>query len=342
MSDVQMVQARAALRTAISELWLLENAVPKQDKEEQIERLKTAVRSGGLLGVVPSLPWSQMRGDFAVPTDPMMRLSSNLERFSGNYLNVIIAGALFTTFIRNPARISALLACNGFATLAPSSVYEDALKILRTHFSSSFLRKFTAAELQYASVWIAQVFLALAHVLSRRGRRGFFIGSLLACAHAALLARPARPTVEIAAVAMRRVEENNAAKSEKKGSIAFTLVWDQPAGSSTRNDLDLWVTTPDGEKIAYDHTSSQCGGKLDVDKRQSADNPVENIVWTENAPSGIYKIEVENFTANADCKPVDFQVVMIQDGGEPKVFQCRMPGREKSVVHVHDFQYIAP
>lgn len=338
MSDVQMVKARAALRTAISELWLLENVVPKQDKKEQIERLKLAVRSGGLLGVVPSLPWSQMRGDFAVPTDPMMRLSSNAERFSGNYLNVIIAGALFTTFIRNPARISALLACNGFATLAPSSVYEDALKILRTHFS--FLRKFTAADLQYASVWIAQVFLALAHVLSRRGRRGFFIGSMLVCAHAALL-----PKAEIAAVvsdAMSRVERNNAAKSEKKGSIAITLVWDQPAGSSTRNDLDLWVTTPDGEKIAYDHTSSQCGGKLDVDKQQDHNNPVENIVWTEKAPSGIYKIEVENYTTNADCKPVDFKVVMIQDGGEPKVFQCRMPGREKSVVHVHEFHYIAP
>lgn len=193
MSDVQMAKARAALRTAISELWLLENAVPKRDKDaqhDQIEVMKTAVKKGCLFGVLPSKPWIQMYGDFAVPTDPVSKVSSNVVLFSGNYLNVIIAGALFTTFVRKPARISALLACNAFATLAPKSMYEDFLNILRTHFSSSFLKTFPATKLQYATVWKAQFFLALAQLFSRHGRRGFLIGSVLSCAHAALLARP--------------------------------------------------------------------------------------------------------------------------------------------------------
>ncbi|MBK6647474.1 MAG: hypothetical protein IPG44_17300 [Anaerolineales bacterium] len=78
------------------------------------------------------------------------------------------------------------------------------------------------------------------------------------------------------------------------GDVQVTLIWDSV------NDLDLWVTDPNGETIYYQHKNSASGGELDVDANPGCENktssPVENIYWsTGEAPDGTYTIAVQYF-----------------------------------------------
>ena len=126
-----------------------------------------------------------------------------------------------------------------------------------------------------------------------------------------------------------RLDEAGAKKSKGKGSIAISLMWDHST-PHRRNDLDLWVTCPSGEMIGLDHKKSQCNGELDVDRRQGAPKPVENIVWTKNAPKGTYKIQVHNFSANHQ-HAIPFQVGIVLGGGDMEILHKRMPGLSRDM-----------
>ena len=80
------------------------------------------------------------------------------------------------------------------------------------------------------------------------------------------------------------------------GDVAFSLIWDNNA--TRRNDLDLHIVPPSGEEISYRHKQSACGGTLDVDRQQGADQPVENVVW-KNAPRGNYRVYVNNYSQSS-------------------------------------------
>mmetsp|Transcript_16622 Transcript_16622/g.48891 ORF Transcript_16622/g.48891 Transcript_16622/m.48891 type:complete len:407 (+) Transcript_16622:98-1318(+) len=83
----------------------------------------------------------------------------------------------------------------------------------------------------------------------------------------------------------RRLEREGA----KCGDVTISLMW------STRDDLDLWVTCPSGQRIMYSSKRSSCGGELDVDMNAGgrlSDKPVENVFW-KGAPTGKYKVEVD-------------------------------------------------
>lgn len=81
------------------------------------------------------------------------------------------------------------------------------------------------------------------------------------------------------------------------GDIRVTLTWD------TDDDLDLYVTDPNGDKVWWSNTAVASGGFLDRDDNVAVcgSDPepggVENIVWN-SPPSGTYTVELSNWS---DC-----------------------------------------
>ena len=86
----------------------------------------------------------------------------------------------------------------------------------------------------------------------------------------------------------RELMERLAREGGKSGVVQISLAWDD------YNDLDMHVFCPSGERIYFNNRKSECGGELDVDMnvRPKSKTPIENVVWTEQAPDGEYKIGV--------------------------------------------------
>ncbi|MEM6396222.1 MAG: OmpA family protein [Bacteroidota bacterium] len=71
------------------------------------------------------------------------------------------------------------------------------------------------------------------------------------------------------------------------GRLQISLSWD------TSTDQDLHVITPSGERIFFRDRSGEFGGQLDRDD-QDGQGP-ENIFWDNEAPDGVYTIEVDDY-----------------------------------------------
>jgi len=91
-------------------------------------------------------------------------------------------------------------------------------------------------------------------------------------------------------------EERLQREGGKTGTVQISLAWDD------FNDLDLHMFCPSGERIYFNDKKSACGGELDVDMnvRPTSNNAVENIVWTQNAPFGIYKVGVHFYKHHSE------------------------------------------
>ena len=106
--------------------------------------------------------------------------------------------------------------------------------------------------------------------------------------------------------------------------VRASLIW------HNRNDLDLHVITPGGERIFFGDKRSGCGGELDVDRNVSGNTtqPVENVRWlTGKAPAGRYRVLVRNYKhheSRGTATPFRVEVV---NGGKVEHFDCTMPAR---------------
>lgn len=212
--------AKAALIASMRGLWLLKQVPHKlridaEKASEEVESLIDAMKQGGISGVSP-LPWSQMFGDFANPEDPMARICSNIKCFSSNYLNVVVASALFNTLIRYPKRTAVGLVLNA-SVFASNSAFEAPADQLCKMEMFPFLRTLTAIKLKYFTACAGQGFLCLLVLLSRRGCAGAFLGSLLVLAHAAFK-KQNLPKLEKPKGALKTIEE--AEEVAKKGKDA--------------------------------------------------------------------------------------------------------------------------
>merc|ERR1711871_201259 len=98
---------------------------------------------GGILGILPSSPWLQMISDFAKPKNPGVRIPANLERFSGNYVNIVLGGALFSIFIGHPRRTAVALALNNALVSAPATTFEAGTEQLHKVEKFAFLKRVT-------------------------------------------------------------------------------------------------------------------------------------------------------------------------------------------------------
>ena len=79
----------------------------------------------------------------------------------------------------------------------------------------------------------------------------------------------------------------------KSGDIQVSLIW------NGKNDLDLHLVTPGGERIYHGKKRSRDGGILDVDMNAGTVDslePVENIYWPQGqTPSGKFTVYVNHY-----------------------------------------------
>ena len=110
-------------------------------------------------------------------------------------------------------------------------------------------------------------------------------------AHANLVAQEEVGTgisVRVSEEEDREMMDRLAREGGKSGVVQISLAWDD------YNDLDMHVFCPSGERIYFNNRKSACNGELDVDMnvRPKSKKPIENVVWTDEAPDGEYKIGV--------------------------------------------------
>lgn len=98
------------------------------------------------------------------------------------------------------------------------------------------------------------------------------------------------------------------------GMLNFTLVW------NTSDDLDLFITCPNGGKISYlNKTSIQNGcGSLDVDRNSRSSgvflDPIEHIIVDEASLGDEFILEVGRHARNgSSASKVDFSLIVKSD-----------------------------
>ena len=100
------------------------------------------------------------------------------------------------------------------------------------------------------------------------------------------------------------------------GQVQVSLSWDKPS------DLDLHVIDPSNAEIYWASRSSSSGGTLDLDSNAgcSIDHVNnENITWASSAPSGTYKVLVDNWSSCSQS-PINFVVTVTVAGRAPQTF----------------------
>jgi hypothetical protein len=131
-----------------------------------------------------------------------------------------------------------------------------------------------------------------------------------------------------------RQEDADRARREgaRSGRVQIILAWDD------RNDLDLVMICPNGERLYFDHRQA-CGAVLDVD-RNAGNNPltptpVENIVFAAEPAPGRYRIIVWHFQNNPPAPTSSpYRVTVKREGRPDQVFTGRVAaGQQVEVGH---------
>jgi hypothetical protein len=128
-----------------------------------------------------------------------------------------------------------------------------------------------------------------------------------------------------------RQEDADRARREgaRSGRVQIILAWDD------RNDLDLVMICPNGERLFYGHRRG-CGAELDVDRNfgNLTTTPVENIVFAADPAPGRYRIIVSHFPNNAGPPSSPYRVTLKREGRPDQVFTGRVArGQQVEVGH---------
>ena len=131
-----------------------------------------------------------------------------------------------------------------------------------------------------------------------------------------------------------RQEDADRARREgaRSGRVQIILAWDD------RNDLDLVMICPNGERLFFDHRQA-CGAVLDVDRNAGnsglSPTPVENIVFAAEPAPGRYRIIVWHFQNNPPAPASSpYRVTVKREGRPDQVFTGRVAaGQQVEVGH---------
>ena len=131
-----------------------------------------------------------------------------------------------------------------------------------------------------------------------------------------------------------RQEDAERARREgaRSGRVQIILAWDD------RNDLDLMMICPNGERLFFDNRRA-CGAELDVDRNAGnsalTPTPVENIVFAAEPAPGRYRIIVWHFQNNPPAPASSpYRVTVKREGRPDQVFTGRVAaGQQVEVGH---------
>ena len=131
-----------------------------------------------------------------------------------------------------------------------------------------------------------------------------------------------------------RQEDAERARREgaRSGRVQIILAWDD------RNDLDLMMICPNGERLFFDNRRA-CGAELDVDRNAGnsalTPTPVENIVFAAEPAPGRYRIIVWHFQNNPPAPSSSpYRVTVKREGRPDQVFTGRVAaGQQVEVGH---------
>ena len=120
----------------------------------------------------------------------------------------------------------------------------------------------------------------------------------------------------------------------QSGKLRINLQW------FTKDDLDLHVIDPCGNKIYYSKKKKRCHlklGELDVDANNGnlRNDPQENVYWN-HPPRGHYKVKVKFYRKNSGRSSVPFNVTILQEGRPRKDFS-NVVRRQNETVMVTEF-----
>lgn len=103
-------------------------------------------------------------------------------------------------------------------------------------------------------------------------------------------------------------------RGAQTGPLQIVLAWDDV------NDLDLFVTCPNGTQITFANRRA-CGGELDTDanvENPRTRTPVENVVFSTPPANGTYRITVSHF-GGPGPRVSPFRVTIRQQGRPDRV-----------------------
>jgi hypothetical protein len=99
-----------------------------------------------------------------------------------------------------------------------------------------------------------------------------------------------------------------------EGELRITLIWD------TDDDLDLFVTDPDGDRVWWGAGPVDSGGELDRDDNvfscgsDPLNGGVENIIWATDPPSGTYTVSLSNYQDCDDTVTANYTIEVYLGG----------------------------
>lgn len=143
-------------------------------------------------------------------------------------------------------------------------------------------------------------------------------------------ARPAAAPVAPPHAETERIDRKVEERGGRNGRLQFTLEW------ATLDDLDLNVSCPGG---GIDSTPGHAGpgicgdGLKDVDANRNlienvSSTPIENVVWQDDIPSGLYRIEV-----------IEYRAKTSEGNSVPFTLRLRWNGQEREC---HDVVTVLP
>ncbi|CAK9050592.1 unnamed protein product [Durusdinium trenchii] len=156
--------------------------------EQRCAQLLQLTLEGAPFGISLSQPWTDFARDLRRPDHPTQRVPSNLTRFAGNYINLILCSALLHSATAWPILFSICVAAEIVALFAPPEMFD--VHIMQFKSAGGGFRSIGGTWLRCLLAAFAQVGSLCSCFFCHHGQRGLLLGTLLVLVHAFFRARP--------------------------------------------------------------------------------------------------------------------------------------------------------